>query len=1017
MKKRGVLCVLLLLLARISHTFSGQIAALPIEIASQVGEDSVHATRPRPLERQDHRAECASCQRKCEKCGLAGIKTLPAQAASFDDQEVFDFQASEESDFADPPPPVFIPNELSTFNPQLPKVNIISGEYCEEECDLIVGGIEPLSYRRFYGHQEYKDKSFGHWRINPECQIFFNFEKFKTDKAKFHKFVGIGDESGSFFLYEKDLGNQCVLDPSNIKSFTNSTHLSGQKHPLNTKISFQRHKIKKEYSFSYTGVVEDGNGRKRFFTTEKGDWPTAESYGTLWKLPPHQAFVTEERKPNGNIIHYQYIDYNEGGGRCKYFILKSIAAYNSNKTQLLGSLDIHYNRSKNSRNVEQILVTGSDGRKAVLNHRVREVQCAKKIKKWGKITKRPKIVDVVLDHVISSWKPTQYYQYRWEHANTYFDAPFMFQAFQDDGRVFETSYDLGSKKVIAQNAPVGPNDQMAPIARYEYHNDNTVAYDGENNKTIYRFNGDKRITAIEKYQDNKLYSVEKSEYDPHTGNILKKTVENGSGQIFSLVEYVYDKNQNVTEERNAQDVITRTFTTDGFNLKETESDRPGKLIKYAYVPGTNLLTSEIVYANGKICKRTFHFYDDQISSVRVKTVIDDGTSEQPGDIASISYRRIIEISPKRTLPCVGLPEQLKEKTIDAYGNEILLKKVCYIYHPSGKIIQEDHYDANNTHCYSIINTYDEKERLVATTDPLGNTTTFKYDNTFNLIEQRGPRPDTHKEWVYDSANRPTAEKEWQTDGAILITKKKYDKTSRVIATIDECGFETRYDYDALGCVTAIHYPDGSIVQKVYDILGNVIQETDANGYTTNREYNFRGQPTAIYYPNGSSEHFIYNNNGGTLAEHVDPQGTKMVYTYDIFDHPLKVATYSAQGDLLKLTTATYSPFNKLSETDAEGYTIHYQYDLAGKKTKTQVNRGRQILYSYDTLGRLCQTQTADTLYTQLYDVKGQLTEKASYDLNGTLLEQECYTYDATGLLTHITNSKGTTETHKDLGLK
>jgi hypothetical protein len=61
------------LLARISHTFSGQIAALSIEIASQVGEDSVRATRPRPLERQDHRAECASCQRKCEKSGLTLI--------------------------------------------------------------------------------------------------------------------------------------------------------------------------------------------------------------------------------------------------------------------------------------------------------------------------------------------------------------------------------------------------------------------------------------------------------------------------------------------------------------------------------------------------------------------------------------------------------------------------------------------------------------------------------------------------------------------------------------------------------------------------------------------------------------------------------------------------------------------------------------------------------------------------------------------------------------------------------
>jgi hypothetical protein len=70
-------------LACISHTFSEQIAALPIEIASQVGEDSVHATRPRPLERQDHRAECASCQRKCEKCGLEQIEGSQEALACF----------------------------------------------------------------------------------------------------------------------------------------------------------------------------------------------------------------------------------------------------------------------------------------------------------------------------------------------------------------------------------------------------------------------------------------------------------------------------------------------------------------------------------------------------------------------------------------------------------------------------------------------------------------------------------------------------------------------------------------------------------------------------------------------------------------------------------------------------------------------------------------------------------------------------------------------------------------------
>jgi hypothetical protein len=55
----------------VSHTFSEQIAALLTEIAVQMGEDSVRATRPHPSEQQDRHAERASCQRKCEKSGLA----------------------------------------------------------------------------------------------------------------------------------------------------------------------------------------------------------------------------------------------------------------------------------------------------------------------------------------------------------------------------------------------------------------------------------------------------------------------------------------------------------------------------------------------------------------------------------------------------------------------------------------------------------------------------------------------------------------------------------------------------------------------------------------------------------------------------------------------------------------------------------------------------------------------------------------------------------------------------------
>jgi hypothetical protein len=72
-----------IILARISHTFSKQIAALLTEIAVQMGEDSVRATRPHPSEQQDRHAECASCQRKCEKSGLVSCHSFFLSVEAF----------------------------------------------------------------------------------------------------------------------------------------------------------------------------------------------------------------------------------------------------------------------------------------------------------------------------------------------------------------------------------------------------------------------------------------------------------------------------------------------------------------------------------------------------------------------------------------------------------------------------------------------------------------------------------------------------------------------------------------------------------------------------------------------------------------------------------------------------------------------------------------------------------------------------------------------------------------------
>src|SRR5699024_8111301 len=103
----------------------------------------------------------------------------------------------------------------------------------------------------------------------------------------------------------------------------------------------------------------------------------------------------------------------------------------------------------------------------------------------------------------------------------------------------------------------------------------TITYDAENNKVLYRYDQDKRITHVERYKDNALYSIEKRTWEALTGNLLKKHIEDAAGHILYSAEYAYDTNHNIIEEHIlGSSPVYRTYSADGFNLKLTESDRP-----------------------------------------------------------------------------------------------------------------------------------------------------------------------------------------------------------------------------------------------------------------------------------------------------------------------------------------------------------------------------------------------------------------------------------------------------------
>ncbi len=907
---------------------------------------------------------------------------------------------------------LFSPTERSTFYIHALKGNLTTGEYCEEACDLVVAGSEPISIRRFYAHASAHDEQmYGHWRVNPETFMLFNFEPVKEKET----YVGAGGRNGSFALFGREIASGFLLEPEKNKNFTNG-RLSGQHHPLNTRVSYKKGRKKFQANFSepeehcwWEGSVKEGNGTERFFKTDVRQWPQMSNKtpkrfnrhpvsGEYEEVefpfhPPYQGQIVEERRPNGNVIRYEYLDRNATNPfvwrdlpTC--YALKSIKAFSSTGV-LLGSVEIDYashsisGRREYFQLVDQITFRGSDGRVAVYDQTQRTVHKGVEY-------------DTILKRVISSGNPLQQYDYQNypnKRKNGYKRPPHMCRVQIEGGSFYETTYE-NDEKMAAQSAPVGPNGEVVPIARYEYGEDFTIVYDAESNKTLYRFNEDKQIIAIERYLGEVLYSVEKSTWEPTTGNLLKTSLEDAMGKVFQSGEYVYDANHNVIEERVLGCApVYRTYTADGWNLILTESDRPGKEMHYSYVPNTNLLKSELLILDGEIVKRTFHFYDHDFGAVCIKTIVDDGRSENSDDLASVTFRHVTEVSPKRTFPCLGLPEEVRE-----YAGDKLLKMVRYAYHPSGKIASEAHYDADNSYCYTLHNTYDAQERLIETTDPLGNSTRFTYDSQFNLIAQDGPRSDQRTEWQFDLANRPIKQLEWQSDGTVLITEQKYDKNGRLIATIDPSGFETRFTYDSLGRMIAITHADSAIERKVYNVLDQVIQETDPNGDTTSTERNFRGQPTAIFHPDGTEEHFVHNLEGGTLANHTDRHGVATFYTYDLLDNLVETKTD------LATTTAAYTPFRLIGETDSLGTTTTLTYDWVGRKIAERKEE-RETLYRYDSLGRLCQTQEGDIVTNLTYDLRGLLLEKNIEDAF-----RESYAYDEAGNKIGVTTCGGTTHT-------
>src|SRR5262249_51240819 len=140
---------------------------------------------------------------------------------------------------------------------------------------------------------------------------------------------------------------------------------------------------------------------------------------------------------------------------------------------------------------------------------------------------------------------------------------------------------------------------------------------------------------------------------------------------------------------------TNTYSNDGLNLliKTTQADLT---TCYRYHKDTDLLAAKFILKDDKIYIREYFHYDE--NAALIYHSIDDGCKED-WDFTGVTERRVTIIQNTNTHP-FGLPQVIEEYAY-ASGEEVLLSQKVNHYNALGQCTQQDIYDSQRQHLYSL----------------------------------------------------------------------------------------------------------------------------------------------------------------------------------------------------------------------------------------------------------------------------------------------------------------------------
>jgi len=353
----------------------------------------------------------------------------------------------------------------------------------------------------------------------------------------------------------------------------------------------------------------------------------------------------------------------------------------------------------------------------------------------------------------------------------------------------------------------------------------------------------------------------------------------------------------------------------------------------------------------------------------------------------------------------------------------------WTYEPLGDIKSATDADGRTT-----TNTYTPRRYLESETNHASETTTYGYDGEGHRTSMRRPLGEGH-DWTYAYDEGDRLVRVTDPVGATIgaSTTFGYDLDGNLTSQTDANGHTTTYAYDARHHRTGLIYPSTAAgtasAHWTWDADGNVATETTPNGKVLTSTFDALNRQTAesIDAPLATEiaqTGFRHDGNGNLTAIDETINGTTRHATrhYDAFDRldadtdvhgKQAVYAYDAVGNRTQLSSdaaTTLWGYNALNQNDAvtvpgQGTTA-LAYFPSGKVHVLTRPDGSTSTTEYDTAGRIqsivhakAGSEIAHAAYT--YDANGNRTEQkeANGAVTGNAEQRTTYTYDNADRLT------------------